>query len=77
VNSDSRDLRGVSENCGMVEILWHRRETRRLTEKTNLDLYARKGLIYSPCGRARSRSHAGGNPAPVRQGSRRIASPWR
>jgi hypothetical protein len=47
VNSASTVLRGVSDNRHMVEILWHRRETRRQTEKTNLDLYSRKRLIYS------------------------------
>jgi hypothetical protein len=47
VNSASTVLRGVSDNRHMVEILWHRRETWRQTEKTNLDLYSRKRLIYS------------------------------
>ena len=31
----------------MVIILWHRRETRRLTENTNLDLYHREAPAYS------------------------------
>ena len=31
----------------MVEILWHRRETRRQTENTNFDLNS-KDLTYSP-----------------------------
>ena len=47
MNSASTVLRGVSANRRMVEILWPRRETRRQTEKTNLDLYLRKKLIYS------------------------------
>jgi hypothetical protein len=29
----------------MVGILWHRRETRRQAEKTNIDLQCRKKLI--------------------------------
>ena len=32
----------VSYPAGMVKILWHRRETRRQTEKTNVDLKPRK-----------------------------------
>ncbi len=48
VSSASTVLRGVSDNREMVEILWHRRETRRQTEKTNIDLYLREKLIYSP-----------------------------
>ena len=31
----------------MVAIWWHRRETRRKTEKTNRDLQPRKELVYS------------------------------
>ncbi len=30
---------GANANGYMVEILWHRRETRRQTEKTNINLY--------------------------------------
>ncbi len=37
--------RGTTE--GMVEILWHRRETRRQTEKTNFSLEPRKAPVYS------------------------------
>jgi len=33
-----RQVVGAGANGYMVEILWHRRETRRLMEKTNLDL---------------------------------------
>ena len=47
MNSASTVLRGVRANRKMVEILWHRRETRRQTEKTNLGLYSREKLIYS------------------------------
>ena len=47
MNSASTVLRGVRANRKMVEILWHRRETRRQTEKTNLGLYLREKLIYS------------------------------
>jgi hypothetical protein len=32
----------------MVEILWHRRETMRPTENTNLDLSLREEPVYSP-----------------------------
>jgi hypothetical protein len=31
----------------MAEILWHRRETRRQTEKTNVSLQPRKSSVYS------------------------------
>jgi hypothetical protein len=31
----------------MVEILWHRRETRRQTEKTNFNLQRREKPVYS------------------------------
>jgi hypothetical protein len=33
-----RFCEGQEFNCDMVEILWHRRESRRQTEKTNFDL---------------------------------------
>jgi len=33
-----RDLSGAGANWSMVEIWWHRQETRRKTEKTNLNL---------------------------------------
>ena len=42
-----RFCEGLECNFGMDEILWHRRETRRQTEKTNLDLNSRDP-IYSP-----------------------------
>ena len=32
----------------MVKLLWHRRETRRQTENTNLDLRPREEPVYSP-----------------------------
>ncbi len=38
MNSASTVLGGASYNRAMVDILWHRRETRRITENTNLDL---------------------------------------
>ena len=47
VNCASTVLRGASNNRGRVEIVWHRRETRRQTENTNLDLQPRKELVYS------------------------------
>jgi hypothetical protein len=31
----------------MAEILWHRRETRRQTEKTNFSLKPREAPVYS------------------------------
>ena len=40
--------RGTTE--GMAEILWHRRETRRQTEKTNFSLQPRKAPVYSTDG---------------------------
>jgi hypothetical protein len=33
-----RFCEGQEYNCGMDEILWHRRESRRQTEKTNFVL---------------------------------------
>ena len=38
---------GLESNFGMDEILWHRRETRRQTEKTNLILQPGKSPAYS------------------------------
>ena len=32
----------------MVEVLWHRRETRRPTENTNLDLRSKDSKILAP-----------------------------
>jgi len=32
-------MRGIGTNGHRVEIMWHRRETRRQTEETNLNLY--------------------------------------
>jgi len=40
-------LRGAGANWCMVAILWHLRETRRQTEKTNLNLQHRKKPVYS------------------------------
>jgi hypothetical protein len=40
--------RGTTE--GMAEILWHRRETRRQTEKTNFSLEPREAPVYSTIG---------------------------
>ena len=37
-NTPSPVLRGAGNELRMVKILWHRRETRRKTEKTNVDL---------------------------------------
>lgn len=42
MNSASTVLRGAGNNRRVVEILWHRRETRRTTEKTKIDLSLRK-----------------------------------
>ena len=39
--------RGRRFNCDMVAILWHRRESRRQTEKTNFDLQSREAPAYS------------------------------
>ncbi len=38
-----RFCEGLGNNSGTDEILWHRRETRRQTEKTNFILKARGG----------------------------------
>jgi len=50
-------------NRRMAEIMWHRRETRRQTENTNISLTDGEDPAYSPCGLARPRELAGGNPA--------------
>jgi hypothetical protein len=39
--------RGAGANGYRVEIVWHRRETRRQTEKTNLNLSYREKPVYS------------------------------
>ena len=39
--------RGRVSTCAMGEILWHRRETRRQTEKTNFALSRWECLSYS------------------------------
>ncbi|HSQ25006.1 MAG TPA: hypothetical protein VLN44_11355, partial [Pyrinomonadaceae bacterium] len=41
-------LRGAGSNWRKVEIMWHRRETRRQTEKTKLNLRARSHLPTHP-----------------------------
>jgi hypothetical protein len=38
---------GLENNVGMDEIAWHRRETRRQTEKTNLILQPGESPAYS------------------------------
>ncbi len=40
-------LRDRGTTKGMAEILWHRRETRRQTEKTNFSLEPREAPVYS------------------------------
>jgi hypothetical protein len=47
VSSASTVLGGPGDNWCMVEIWWHRRETRRQTENTNFDLQHQKELGYS------------------------------
>ena len=42
-----RFCEGREFNGDMEEILWHRRETRRQTEKTNLSLQPWKAPVYS------------------------------
>ena len=42
-----RFCEGQEFNCGMDEILWHRRESRRQTEKTNFVLQLRESPAYS------------------------------
>ena len=42
-----RFCEGRECNGDMEEILWHRRETRRKTEKTNFSLKPRKAPVYS------------------------------
>jgi hypothetical protein len=51
---------GNARSRDRVEIVWHRRETRRQTEKTNLDLSScrRQGCIER-CGLSRQKSAAG------------------
>ena len=38
---------GQESNWGMEKILWHRRESRRETEKTNIFLQPREAPAYS------------------------------
>jgi hypothetical protein len=38
---------GQESNWGMEKILWHRRESRRKTEKTNIFLQPREAPAYS------------------------------
>jgi hypothetical protein len=45
-----RFCEGPGCNRGMAEILWHRRETRRQTEKTNVSLQPRESSVYSTNG---------------------------
>jgi len=47
VNGARPVLRGERNQSSMVEISWHRRETRRQTENTNFNLNS-KDLTYSP-----------------------------
>ena len=42
-----RFCEGQEYNCDMDEILWHRRESRRKTEKTNFILQSREAPAYS------------------------------
>lgn len=48
VNCARTVLRGAGSNWRMVEMLWHRRETRRQTEKTKPNLHHREQPAYSP-----------------------------
>ena len=43
----SGSVRGMSATEGMEKILWHRRESRRITEKTNIFLQPREAPAYS------------------------------
>ena len=49
-----RFCEGLECNFGMDEILWHRRETRRQTENTNIGLQHRESPVYSTGGLIRS-----------------------
>jgi hypothetical protein len=49
----SGSVRGWSATLGMGAILWHRRETRRLTEKTNRFLSRGASPSYSKIGHVR------------------------
>ena len=42
---------GQESNWGMEKILWHRRESRRKTEKTNIFLQPREAPAYSNHGK--------------------------
>ena len=42
-----RFCEGPGNNCDMDEILWHRRESRRQTENTNLVLQSWESPAYS------------------------------
>ena len=52
VNCARTVLRGAGSNWRKVEMMWHRRETRRQTEKTKLNLHHREQPAYSPNSRA-------------------------
>ena len=48
VNCALTVLRGAGINWWKVEMMWHRRETRRQTEKTKLNLRTGSGLPTHP-----------------------------
>ena len=53
--------RGWGATWTMGEILWHRRETRRQTEKTNLTLTSGESPVYSKKPTVRDERGACGN----------------
>ena len=50
VNCARTVLRGAGTNWRKVEMMWHRRETRRQTEKTKLNLQTGSNLPTHPIG---------------------------
>ena len=57
----SGSVRGWSATLGMEAILWHRRETRRITEKTNRFLNRGESPSYSKNPTVRDERGACGN----------------
>jgi hypothetical protein len=57
VSSASTVLGGVGDNWCMAEIMWHRRETRRQTENTNINLEHWERPIYSTLFRSAGTYH--------------------
>src|SRR5262249_53864955 len=69
-----RFCEGWRHNRCMAEILWHRRETRRQTENTNIMPIARKASFYST--NIRTRFPTGGYTSTTAPASRCLLPPY-